>query len=177
MTTKPHGGEPTPPSPAETTIVHMGEWKEGQGDTILEAHLGPCIGVAIYEPGSKRGFLVHDPSPQESASNYQNLEDHLRLVFRDQPEAFERMQAWLSGGSPILATAWAAGSEGLLEEYSQPMADAMEENKAFVVEGMEIIGIPPEAVHTSWTPDDQLKAVLSLDCATGNCTVSFSREV
>ncbi len=42
---------------AERVRVLVGEWREGQGDIILETrNLGPCIGIAIYEPEVKEGI-------------------------------------------------------------------------------------------------------------------------
>jgi chemotaxis receptor (MCP) glutamine deamidase CheD len=144
----------------------MGEWREGQDDSVLETrNLGPCIGIAIYELRSKKGFLGHIPLPQDLYSAYNELEDHLRVVFADQPDSFSRMKAWLSGGSSLLASAITPGTVGFIKE-----------NQDFVASALTDIGIPKESVQVSWTPENHLSANMSLNCATGTCQIDFIRR-
>jgi len=146
----------------EPIIARMGEWREGQaGDILITRDLGPCIGIAIYEPLTKKGFLLHEPLPEDGGT-YERFEDRLRQVFQDQPGSFERTRAWLSGGSGPSAARIRPGAEDLVAE-----------NRRFVEEAMSDLGIPPESVRVAWTPDVNHSAEMTLDCSTGTCEINF----
>jgi len=147
---------------AKDILVRIGEWREGQGDERLITHdLGPCIGVAIYEPVSKKGFLLHEPNPEDDGT-YARFEDRLRNAFIDQPGSFGGMKVWLSGGSGLLANAISSSGEQLVAE-----------NRQFVQEAMSDLGIPAESVQVAWTPDDYLSADMELDCSSGSCQITY----
>jgi chemotaxis protein CheD len=148
----------------KTISVGMGEWREGaNGDILVTNNLGPCIGIAIYEPISKKGFLLHEPLPEDGPGTYERFEDRLRQVFSDHPGSFARMRAWLAGSSGLLASAITPGSEELVAQ-----------NRKFVEEAMRDIGIPAESVVVKWTPEFNLSASMTLDCSNGTCDIDFS---
>jgi len=152
------------PGVEKTILVRMGEWREGaDGDILVTNNLGSCIGIAIYEPISKKGFLLHEPLPEDGPGTYERFEDRLRQVFSDHPGSFERMRAWLAGGSDLLASAITPGSEELVAQ-----------NRKFVEEAMRDIGIPAGSVEVSWTPESNLSASMTLDCSKGVCDIDFS---
>jgi chemotaxis receptor (MCP) glutamine deamidase CheD len=150
----------------EVISVGLGEWREGHdGDKLITERLGPCIGIAIYEPASKKGFLLHEPSPEEVRGTYEKFEDRLREVFSDQPGSFSRMQAWLSGGSDLFVAA-----------INPEAAELVAQSRQFVEEAMQYIGIPRESIHINWAAD-YISAGMALDCTTGSCEISFSTSL
>jgi hypothetical protein len=158
MGEKEHGGE-------NRTVVRMGEWREGgQGDVLYTQNLGPCIGVAIYEPLSKKGFLLHEPLPEDDGT-YARFEDRLRQVFEHQPGSFEGMRVWLSGSSSQL---YSAISPGSLPKFA--------DTRRFTEEAMLDLGIPPESVTVSWTPVGYISASMELDCSSGQCHIEFTER-
>lgn len=156
----------TPENKPAVITVPMGAWSEGRKNDFLETlNLGPCIGVAIYEPVSNRGFLGHFPNPQEVDGSYDMLENRLRDVFSDEPESFSRMQAWLSGGARLLAPHNSPNTEALVAE-----------NRKFVATALSDIGIPEESIQVIDVPEEYIGADMTLDCAEGICHISFLKQ-
>jgi len=150
-------------SDEKATVVRMGEWREGEaGDILISGKLGPCVGIAIYEPASKKGFLLHEPLPEDGPGTYERFEDRLRDVFINQPGSFARMRAWLSGGSDLMVSAMPEAAEFIVQ------------NRQFVERAMHDIGIPDESIHVEWTPELNLSATMTLDCSNGTCAIDFS---
>ncbi len=150
--------EPKEPTPKHDTIlVPMWGVESARGEVVLETrNLGPCVGIAIYEPQSLTGFLAHIPNPELPGSEYYNLEGRLIQEFIRTPAVFENMRAWLAGGKTI------AG----YEEHNQKM-------RQWVLDGLVLMGIPQEAISARWTGDEAVSAGMKLNCADGTCEIFY----
>lgn len=152
--------EPREPKPGpEVVSVPMWGIESAQDEAILETrNLGPCVGIAIYEPESRTGYLAHIPNPELPDSRYGDLEAELIGRFAESAEAFKRMRAWLAGGKYL------AGYE-----------KAGQQARDWVVEGLILMGIPQDAIQQMWTKD-QYSAGMRLDCSQGICEVFYNSE-
>ncbi len=73
--------------------VEMGEWAVARDGQFMETvGLGPCIGLALYDPSGKTGYMAHTCGPE-----VRTITELLDAVAKDITEA-SKIKAWLSGG-------------------------------------------------------------------------------
>src|SRR4051812_19495884 len=77
--------------------VGLGKWaKTEEGRSTIETKgLGPCIGFAAYDPGTKTGYMMHI-SP---AKNEVLLDDAMRGLLQESPDP-HMVKVWIRGGQP-----------------------------------------------------------------------------
>ena len=73
--------------------VGMGECCEGRGDRLIKTGgLGPCIGVAIYDPFEKKGYIAHTMGAE--SATIANLSAKLAVKIKNAA----KLKVWISGG-------------------------------------------------------------------------------
>lgn len=89
--------------------VDMKTWASSSGDKpYLATHgLGPCVGVAVYDPGTKRGWVGHFANPAQE-------QEELHAMFGDATASAggaESLHVYVRGGqdSRVLKERAAAG--------------------------------------------------------------------
>ncbi len=107
-------------------LVGVGRWAVDRGDTVLVTlALGSCVGVALYDPASQVGALLHVmlPSPQmarDRSNPGRFAETAIPLALAEMEAAGaerDRLSAWLIGGASMfgrLAAAIAMGERNVV---------------------------------------------------------------
>lgn len=130
--------------------VNMGEWKRVAGDQVIGTFgLGPCIGLAVYDPSEGVGFMAHT-----AAMELYTVRAMLDRVAKDglQPD---QLQAWLSGGD-------------IIEFEGGSYYETIREDAHAILIAR---GLLEKNIAMSWVEDEGL-ADMTLDCGTGICTIS-----
>lgn len=135
----------------EPIIVPMWGVESAQGEATLETcKLGPCVGIAIYEPNSQTGFMAHIPNPELPGSVYEVLENRLITNFKEEAD-FVRMKAWLGGAKAL----------GVEQAH-------IDRVRQWVVDALLDMGLLHESIYAQWLGDDHLSGGMRLDCSNGN---------
>jgi hypothetical protein len=73
--------------------VEMGEWATARDGQFMETvGLGPCVGLALYDPASRVGYMAHTCGPE-----IRTIIELLDAAAMDIATA-TKIKAWLSGG-------------------------------------------------------------------------------
>ncbi|MDB5181874.1 MAG: hypothetical protein JWP13_637 [Candidatus Saccharibacteria bacterium] len=150
-----HNASPGQPEqgPSQPINVGMQGWEKTTAESpIIQTHgLGPCIGIAIYNPADKVGHLAHIATP---GAEQQTIADFLSSA-TDNGAAAQNLQVWVRGGQVNRQN---AGSEfiGLFGRQS-------------LVEGLTAAGISAEQMNVEWdeNPVESQGTRMKLDATTG----------
>lgn len=110
--------------PLRVTEIPMKAWGASDGThTVLFTHgLGPCIGLTVYDPVTKKGFMGHIANPALE----QGTLDEMFAAIRSTTEDTARLQIWVRGGqSDLNMTENAAKGKGL--DFPQMGKDTINE--------------------------------------------------
>ena len=124
--------------------VGMGEWAEARrGEVIKTGGLGPCVGVAIFDPNQRVGYIAHTIGPEI---------DTIESLFKElviKAKNTSKLKAWVTGGYTIEN-----------EEYYPEFRDD-------VCKMFAEFGITQKNLEIKWVENDGQYANLTLDCRTG----------
>lgn len=106
------------------TEVAMKGWEASdESHTVLFTHgLGPCIGITIFDPATKRGFMGHIANPALEAATLDDMFAAVRSNVQD-PSI---LRVWIRGGQTDEAMAKSA-QEGMGIDFPQMGRDIIEE--------------------------------------------------
>jgi chemotaxis receptor (MCP) glutamine deamidase CheD len=114
------GAEQLPPA----TAVDIREWaKADQENPVIETKgLGPCIGIAAYDPATKTGHMAHIATPMFEQPA---IADMLQSV-KDTSHDSSNVRIWVRGGQPHPDDATSLMPMGLLnrETVMRNLAEA-----------------------------------------------------
>lgn len=133
------------------TEVEPTHWAPGQGRHLLETHsLGPCIGVAVYDPRQQQGHIGH------FINGVGISPDFINSVVTNTTDV-SQVQCWVSGGE--------------LDSATDEMGLGA---RRLVLEELQTAGINPDNIHEHWVESfDEESASILLNCETGECEISF----
>ena len=128
-------------------LVEMGEWAQVHGEQVIGTQgLGPCIGLAIYDPTLHIGYMAHTLGSE--LGTIDTLLDHVS----GQGCSVSDFKAWLGGAE----------------------LDTDEETSAYITdirEGaiwrVQAAGIVADQVEVTWLENSDEMMSMVLDCATG----------
>lgn len=74
--------------------VEINEWEKASSpDVLYSGRLGPCIAIAVYNPKTHTGYMLHDSNP-----NLMGLtSDFFDIIKAENPD-FSKMRAFIAGG-------------------------------------------------------------------------------
>lgn len=138
--------------------VEMGEWAEGhQGQFMETIGLGPCIGLAMYDPMRKIGYMAHTCGPETST-----IIDLLDVAAENILN-ISRIKVWLSGGQLDLKD---LGPDDTY--YSSIREDVLSLLTGF--------GIKPKNLTVAWVNNSNQMAHIFLDCGTGKGNIEIEEQ-
>lgn len=128
--------------------VPMGRWDTAHAQTIGTLGLGPCIGVAVYDPNSSRGYLSH-----AFGGDITVVKEMLARAKGEVDEVGD-LDCWVSGGKII----------------PSPLK-LSEQTRTNTLDLLQATGL--NQVETLWVEDRNSCAVMTLDCLAGQCEVTY----
>lgn len=126
--------------------VKMFEWKIAGADSLLFTEgLGPCIGLALWDPQTKKGLLGH----------------WVAAVF-EEADIRKAMGSFVSPGN-VTAKAYLRGGEIDGDEFGEQKL--VRDSRRAVLKLLSLFGIAPERIDTQWSkgPDSSVSMWLSVD--------------
>ena len=126
----------------------MGQWDMATAQSIGTLGLGPCIGVAVYDPTYLRGYLSH-----AFADDLSVIETMLAKITDDTDEMIN-LDCWVSGGEVF------PGCEQLCESA-----------RTDTLKLLGNIGLRENQTELLWVEDAGC-AIMTLDCLSGQCEVA-----
>lgn len=148
-----------------TIDVDIDEWEKAQGDSILETRgLGPCIGIASYDPISRTGHLLHAANPDSSPDLLDEFFDSIKETAHDPSQvvfyvrgghAFQIDETELSegsrqvtyerlrefGGMALFADVeWTENPEGVVDMRLDTLTGSFESESTTLLELLEQLG-------------------------------------
>jgi chemotaxis receptor (MCP) glutamine deamidase CheD len=114
-------------------------------DTLITSGIGPCIGLAVYEPETKRGYLGH--ADMYSSSNV--FGEMLKNIIEGGSDV-NKLRCWLRGGVPILES---------------PKSTTVFRER--VIARVLSSGIKEENISIEWNEDEDVILNMELDCRKG----------
>lgn len=133
-------------------VVEQGEWAVAtQGEALFTAALGPCIGIALYDPVTSTGYLAH-----------------MDGAFLDEAETIA--QAAVSQSADIsLIKVWLTGALTMPESKSLTI-----EARSTIVRQLTGLGLAEANITTEWLQNPDEAASVLLDTLTGQCNIIFT---
>lgn len=136
------GGEDVP-----SVDVHQGQWDLLAGEGIIETGgLGPCMGVSVYDPDTRKAFLEH----VQPVSVPINTE----VIVANFPD-LKRVRVWLGGAVVNRETAY------------------NEKAREDVVDMLISLGVARSQIRTAWL-DSDTEIAYGINVATGEEFVDVS---
>ena len=134
--------------------VDMGEWSfVYSGQSIATVGLGPCIGAAIYDPGSHVAYLAHtygwDISPVVE------MIDSITTQVVD----VRALRAWLLGGCAIAELFDRVVTKNVRTKVEQQLTR---------------LGVAKNNIETIWIDNPDEAGSMLLFAATGECMIEIS---
>lgn len=150
------GGEEPP-----YLTVEILEWIKGPPGAVLETDgLGPCTGLAIFDPESRTGHLGHTVMPHED-----NLFDDMIQSALDLQEDPSKWKVWIRG-SAINRIILEDDPEFDYEAYHQ-------ESRNYLLGQLSKAGVTE--IDVEWSdPDDVVS--MRLDCNKGICEILVLKD-
>lgn len=144
--------------PSQGTIEIGMEWEwavaKGRAELITEG-LGPCIGIAAYDPKQKIGHMGHFPMPE--ASGWEDIDELLESIKGYSPST-KHLNLWLRGGSVDIEPV-------KFEAEPEPLEYSLESRK-YMLERLIGTGISESQIDIEWSSSNE-SVSMTLDCATG----------
>jgi hypothetical protein len=129
--------------------VDVEEWEIARGDSILETRgLGPCIGIAAYDPVTRTGHMLHTANPHAAPMVLDEFFGSIAETAHDP----ERVIFYVRGGHPCQIE----GCEDSTETARQVTLDRL---KAF--------GRSAMSADVEWTENPEGVVDMRLDTWTG----------
>ena len=134
--------------------VDMGEWSlVSSGQSIATEGLGPCVGAAIYDPGSHVAYLAHtygwDISPVVE------MIDSITTQVVD----VRALRAWLLGGCAIAESFDCAATRNMRTKVEQQLTS---------------LGVAKNNIEIVWIDNPDEAGSMLLFAATGECMIEIS---
>lgn len=124
--------------------VEMGEWAEARnGRVIKTGGLGPCIGVAIYDPLEKKGYIAHTMGAE--SETIADLSEKLAVKIKNT----SKLKVWISGGE-------INGEDKYYPEFRED-----------VISLITGLGVIKDNIEIKWINFHGQWGNLTLDCGTG----------
>lgn len=140
--------------PKTVEVDQFEGWKlAGSPDVIETTALGPCLGVAIYDPESKQAMVGHFTEPR--ISDFPEMLDEARKRFGDS----EKLRVFIGGGSPDLS--------------NDPALADHRDKRDFINKQLEDHGFKSSQVTAKYQ-DSATATILRVDTSTGN--VDYDEE-
>lgn len=136
--------------------VEIDEWREATEGILATTEMGPCVGVAIYDPINRIGYLGHFESPMITSSF---VTDMLEAI----PDEVNKnsLRVWVGGGAPFDRRL----------QVQQSVEDYSEGNQRAAAELLTQFGIREDQIETHWLSSGE-GVIMLLDIDKGQ--VSFS---
>jgi hypothetical protein len=133
---------------SECIDVDMGSWSSASGRTVLRTvGLGPCIGVATFDPATGRGHLGHFMSGD--GPRFEEFMESVTAV-----RNMRRVRAWARGGQIV---------PGIPEMKGYAL-----ESRRNVERALASSGIRRMNTDVAWTRNPDESTHMLLNCATGD---------
>ncbi|HSH55497.1 MAG TPA: hypothetical protein VK983_01565 [Candidatus Limnocylindrales bacterium] len=143
-------------SNSETIEVNMGEFASASdGEILLTDGLGPCIGLAIHDPETSKGYLAHS----FGLSMYE-IEQAANQATAESADP-SKLNAWLSGGA--------------ITEPTKEDIESTKEHRKNTVDYLVRTGFMREQIQLSWTDSDAVSK-MELRTVTGDCDIESFEE-
>ncbi len=126
--------------------VKMFEWKIAGPDSLLFTEgLGPCIGLALWDPETKKGLL-----------------GHWAAAVHEEPDIREAMSSFVSPGN-LTVNAYLRGGEIDGDEFGEKKL--IRDSRKVVLKLLSLFGIATEKIDTQWSkgPGSSVSMWLSVD--------------
>lgn len=145
----------TPETHDTDVRVEMGEWAEARHGQFMETvGLGPCVGLALYDPVSRTGYMAHTCGPET-----RTLIDLLDAAAKDISQV-SRLRVWIGGGQ--LNCGDAVPDDACHSSIREDVLSLLTE-----------FGIRPKNLAVDWVDNPNQMAHIFLDCRTGEGTIEI----
>jgi chemotaxis receptor (MCP) glutamine deamidase CheD len=124
--------------------VGMGEWAEARDGRIIKTGgLGPCIGVAIYDPIEKSGYIAHT-----MGAEIETVID-LSIKLAEKIKNTAKLKVWISGGE-------ISDEDEYYPEFREDVTN--------MILGL---GVIRDNIEIKWIDNHGQWGNLTIDCGTG----------
>tara|TARA_Y100000310_G_C20535246_1_gene740526 strand:+ start:537 stop:986 length:450 start_codon:yes stop_codon:yes gene_type:complete len=131
--------------------VGVGEMKKAENPDMLEANFGPCTVIAIYDPDTKSGYMIHEANIQDV-----NLNIMIGTIKADYGD-LSRLKVFVAGASFIYGT--------FTFKEAKVEREILKRDRIYV-EGILKKYFKKSQVEYHWLPDEH-GATLHLHTSTG----------